>query len=129
MASLSSRRGRFEEALAWIDRAIEMNPLPPAWYDSIRYDALHFLGRYGEAAAALARLPDLNGWRSLRMAAIQLGAGNESEARRWLARARSLLAPGDWVAQALDYWNMERPEDRALLERDLRAVLALPDPA
>jgi hypothetical protein len=33
------------------------------------------------------------------------------------------------VAQALDYWNMERPEDRALLERDLRAVLALPDPA
>jgi DNA-binding winged helix-turn-helix (wHTH) protein/tetratricopeptide (TPR) repeat protein len=129
MAVVALTRGRFEEALEWVERATEVNPLPPPWFETPRYDALHMLGRYAEAAQSLARLPDLNGWRSLRMAAIQLKAGNRDEALRYRARAEALLPPGeDWPRRCVAAWNFERPEHRERLLSDLREVLELDRP-
>ena len=118
-------RGKLDEALELTDRAREINPLPPAWFDTVRYDILHLLGRYREAAESLARIPELNGMRSLRMAAIQLKAGNEAEARRYLDRATLLLPPGNWLAMAKNAWETERPEDLERILQDICDVMAL----
>jgi len=118
-------RGKLDDALKLMDLAFEINPLPPTLFLTVRYDILHLLGRYREAAEDLARVPELNGMRSLRMAAIQLKAGNETEARRHLSRANSLLPAGDWFPLAEQAWATERPEDFARIAQDIRDVLEL----
>jgi DNA-binding winged helix-turn-helix (wHTH) protein/tetratricopeptide (TPR) repeat protein len=121
-------RGRFEEALDLADRALELNPLPPPYYETTRCEALYMLGRYEEAVASMSRLPELNGWRSLFMAVLQMKCGRLDEARRFRARALTLLPPGeDWPACFARAWHHEHAEHSARLGADLRAVLALGD--
>ena len=46
--------------IAEIDRAMRLNPLPPAVYHQLRGRALYFAGRYQEAVKALQRAVEMN---------------------------------------------------------------------
>ena len=86
------------EALDWIDRAIALNPLHPAYYHYIRSFPLYLLGRYDESARELELLPRLSARQEARMAATLAMAGRMEEAARHLDRAEALepglAAPG-----------------------------------
>ncbi|MBW2164174.1 MAG: tetratricopeptide repeat protein [Deltaproteobacteria bacterium] len=52
--------GRYEEALAAIDKAIHLNPIPPMWYFLAQGTAYQFIGQHEEAIAAYKKALLLN---------------------------------------------------------------------
>jgi adenylate cyclase len=52
--------GRVEEALAMIEKAIRLNPMPPDWYLHELGCSYRLMGRYDEAVAVLKRVIDRN---------------------------------------------------------------------
>jgi chemotaxis protein methyltransferase CheR len=90
-------KGRFEESLAAIDRAIERNKLDPTAH-YLRGVILHEQGREGEAAASLHRSLYLE--PGFVLAHVTLGnimrrGGKENAARRSFANALKLLGQLD----------------------------------
>lgn len=84
LAYLAFRAAHFpalaQEAEGWIERAMELNPAHPDWYDWNRAAVMMVLGRYGEAAASYTRAPTHVEARAGRIAALAL-AGDLEEAR------------------------------------------------
>ena len=83
--------GRPEEAIALLEKAIRLNPIPPNWYGFCLGDAHFLTGEYEEAIAAyegvLHRYPD--DMRALIGLAATYGlSGREEEAR---AQAEQIL--------------------------------------
>jgi adenylate cyclase len=76
--------GRFEEAMALYQKAIRLNPIPPAWYLSSLGSCYRELGRYEEAITeykkGLHRAPD-SSLGHLALAANYSLMGREKEAR------------------------------------------------
>lgn len=68
-------RGRTEEALAWIGKAIALNPFRPFWYDSDLAHTLYLLGRYQEVISILLAAPVRTPFMELRLAAAYAMAG------------------------------------------------------
>ncbi|WP_280514450.1 winged helix-turn-helix domain-containing tetratricopeptide repeat protein [Chthonobacter albigriseus] len=93
MGYLLVLRGRIEEGIAWMDRAVRLNPLHPDWYHFDRSMALYLRGDYAGAADRLLRIPRLGSWGLARLGASQTLAGNLADARETLARMR-MLDPG-----------------------------------
>ncbi|EYD75259.1 putative regulatory protein, possibly two-component response regulator [Rubellimicrobium mesophilum DSM 19309] len=93
-------RGDSEAALGRIEKAKEMNPLWPIYYDSLHSEALLFLGRYAESARLLLRLPTLSPRQEMRLAAAFALAGETGPARHHAARARAAQPDWDFVEMA-----------------------------
>lgn len=72
------------EAAEWIERAIRLNPVRPAWYDWNRGAVMMVLGDYAEAAASYERAPDHIEARAGHIAALAL-AGEVAAARTLMA--------------------------------------------
>jgi tetratricopeptide (TPR) repeat protein len=80
-------RGRSEEALKWLERAIELNPFRPAWYDCDLSYALYALERYAEASEVQERVPDTSIFQETRLAAAYAMAGNLPKAAAHMGKA------------------------------------------
>jgi TolB-like protein/DNA-binding winged helix-turn-helix (wHTH) protein len=117
-------RGRAAEALEWIDRAIALNPLHPAYYHTDRSYPLFFLGRYEESAAELALLPRLSVRQETRLAATLALAGRMEEAARHLDRAEAMEPGWRHMEVTRESYRCERPEDLEHLLAGVRAALA-----
>lgn len=117
--------GRSAEALPWIERAKDMNPLWPAYYDTLHSEALLFVGRPAESAALLRRLPRLSARQQMRLAATLALAGEDAEARRH-AQAAVEASPGaDWLGMVDRAYAGRHGPDVDLLARGIERALAL----
>lgn len=115
--------GQYGPALRNIDRAIELNPIVPAYYLHSRARALYGLGRYAEAAVnCLEKRP---GWTLC----YHMEAGAEA-ALGHMAEAKALITelqhkfPGRTLQDV--HAHLHDPPTRARLLVDLRAA-GLPD--
>jgi DNA-binding winged helix-turn-helix (wHTH) protein/tetratricopeptide (TPR) repeat protein len=86
MGYLLTLRGRPQEALAWIERAIVLNPIHPSWYEEDRTFALYLLGEYRAAADAIERSPFPRAWMLAWLAACYAQLGDLAAARRHVDR-------------------------------------------
>jgi TolB-like protein/Tfp pilus assembly protein PilF len=98
---LMAMRGKPVEALEWIDRAIRLNPLAPAWYHFDRALAYYGLGEYRLAADALQMPPRREIWHSARLAACFAQLGDVAGCRRELAKVFTAIPqyPLLWIAR------------------------------
>ncbi len=85
MGYLMTMRGRPFEALAWLDRAVAVNPVHPDWYLYDRATALYAAGDYQGAVDALSKLLIRTPWRLTRLAACHAQLGDGGAARRLMA--------------------------------------------
>lgn len=90
MGYLLTLRGRPTEALAWLDRAVRLDPLHPPWYSFDRSLALYALGDYPAAAAAIEPSPTLPPWMRTRLAACYAQQGDIAQARAHAAKINDL---------------------------------------
>lgn len=90
MSFLQTMRGKPLEALAWLDRAVRINPIYPGWYEYDRSIALYSAGAYREAITCLSRLPVKTPWRLTRLAACHAQLGELDAARRIMAEVRTI---------------------------------------
>lgn len=76
--------GRKEEAVAMIEKAIRLNPIPPSAYYVFQGSALYNAGRYDQAVAAARKALELspnNNFAHLALVVAYSLAGREAEAR------------------------------------------------
>jgi tetratricopeptide (TPR) repeat protein len=99
MGYVLTMRGRPVEALAWLDRAIRVNPLHPHWYQYDRSLALYMMGEYRPAAEALEISTRPAPWIRTRLAACYAQLGEMDEARRQAA----MINERDEKFSPLDY--------------------------
>ena len=123
MGLVLTSRGRAAEGLEWIDRAILLNPLYPAFYHSERSITLYMLGRYDEAVETLQCLPRLSVRQETRLAATLAMAGRMEEAAWHLDRAEALHPGWPHVEAARNSYNFERSEDLEHLLTGIRTAL------
>jgi TolB-like protein/DNA-binding winged helix-turn-helix (wHTH) protein len=112
---LLSIRGRPLEGLAWIDRAIRVNPAHPDWYHFDRATALYALGAYREAALSLERLPVLTAWSLARLGACHAKGGDLAAARLCIDRMRRVEPCFDPLQYATTGISYEHESDVAHL--------------
>jgi TolB-like protein len=111
MGRVLAARGKAEDGLAWLDRAVKLNPLHPTWYHCDMSAALHAAGRYRETIAHLNCVPRLSSFQEMRLAASHAALDEPEQAAAHLRRAQD-LAPGRDVladAAAIDF---EQASDR-----------------
>jgi DNA-binding winged helix-turn-helix (wHTH) protein/tetratricopeptide (TPR) repeat protein len=82
MGYLLTLRGRPQEALTCIDRAIVLNPIHPNWYEHDRSFALYLLGEYRAAADAIELSPLPPAWMRTWLAACYAQMGDIAAAKR-----------------------------------------------
>jgi TolB-like protein/Flp pilus assembly protein TadD len=125
MGYLLTMRGKPLEGLAWMERAIGLNPMHPNWYHCDRAMALYVMGDYEAAAAAFERLPLLGPWTRCRVASCYAQLGKTDEARRHMAKAFEvdpLFSPMDYARRGVP---LERPGDIKQITEDVALVLSL----
>lgn len=81
MGYLLTLRGRPQEALTWIERAIVLNPIHPTWYEHDRSFALYLLGEYRRAADSIELSPIPPPWMRAWLAACYARLGDMAAAR------------------------------------------------
>ncbi len=112
-------RGRAEEALIWMNAAVRLNPLHPAYYHANFGIALYALRRYADAAKALKRIPSAGPWTHARLAACYSQSGQTAEARLEadeILRARPDFSTAEFLRSSV---LLERAEDREHLREGL----------
>jgi TolB-like protein/Tfp pilus assembly protein PilF len=96
MADLRILQGRPGDAVAWVEKALRLNPYPAGWYYWTLGFAYYAAGRYAEAADALRKeeVGRLPAKRILAASLAQLGRMDEAceEARRFLEINPGFLA-------------------------------------
>jgi adenylate cyclase len=118
MGYLLVQRGHAADGLAWIEKAMRLNPFHPPWYHAQHAAALYSLGRFLEAAQAIKRMPDEGRWSS-RLAACYGQLGRDPEAKAEVA-AILKAKPNYSISAFMDQVVlMERPEDRELFREGL----------
>ncbi len=120
-------RGDSAEALEWIERAQDIEPLWPAYFDILHSEALLFLGRYAESARLLRGLPSLDPRQEMRLAATYALGGEADLARHHAGRVRA--AAPDWsVPEGLrQVYPHGSAGDLERLEGGIRLALRLLD--
>jgi TolB-like protein/tetratricopeptide (TPR) repeat protein len=118
-------RGDSEGALPWIQRAKDLNPLWPTYYDALHSEALLFLGRFAESARLLLRLPRLSPRQEMRLAATFALAGEADLARRHAALARAAQPDWDFVEMVSLAYNRRNATDVQLLVQGIELALRL----
>ncbi|WP_244513540.1 winged helix-turn-helix domain-containing tetratricopeptide repeat protein [Devosia insulae] len=101
MGYLLAMRGRPQEAIEWIDRAVRLNPIFPPWYHYDRALAQYGLGDYQAAAHTLERVPQRGIWHDARLAACYAQLGDADACRRNLAKVHAAIPeyPLIWIAR------------------------------
>jgi tetratricopeptide (TPR) repeat protein len=115
-----ANRGHCEEGLAWIEKAMRLNPFHPPWYNYDMGLALYSVRRFEEAARAFGRIPNPGPSARARRAACygQLGSAVEAAAEvAEVLRRRPNFSMADYIRRTV---MLERPEDRDLLREGLR---------
>jgi adenylate cyclase len=79
--------GRAEEAVGWVQKAMQINPCHPNWYWNTAARILHDAGRYQEAVDAYARIEDRPSFYHAYVAACLAELGRMEEARDHAGRA------------------------------------------
>jgi adenylate cyclase len=127
MGNVLVDRGRAQESLAWFERAKDINPLWPGYYDNEHSLALFQVGRYEEAAQLQSRVPRRSARQEMRLAATYALMGEAGPAMRHAACARS-LAPGvDFVEWTRAGYAFEHERDRQRLMDGIRLALEMGD--
>ncbi len=124
MGYLLTMRGRPLDGLAWMDRAVRLNPLHPEWYHYDRSMALYSIGEYRAAAEALERLPILRPWTRARLAACYAQLGELETARRHLAAANQIDPSFSPLNYARNGVAFENPADIERLVQGITVALA-----
>lgn len=125
MATLLLTRGRPAEALAWLDRARDVNPLRLQHHVIGHLAEAHYMmHRYDEAVQVLAELHPIPTRRRLWIAAALAKAGRASEAAAHLAIFAAEMPDHDPLAVARRSYNYEHPVDTEHLLDGLRLALA-----
>ena len=127
--------GRFDEALARVERAVALMPDSPHAFVGLA-DTLMSMGRYVEAIAplkqALRILPRYpQAMERLEMAAHRAGRIDEAySSRRSLLGTQRLFARLDLLTEVMekDGWDAARSQDLAAELQDLLALAAAEDP-
>ncbi|QRM56488.1 winged helix-turn-helix domain-containing protein [Sinorhizobium sp. BG8] len=123
MAYLLTLRGRAQDARAWMERAIQLNPLHPLWYHLDRSMMLYMLGEYAEAAEALACIDYHGPIHRVRLAASYAMAGMEKKAADCLRRTLETfpeLRPLEVMVTRLEF---ERREDSEQVLHGVRLAI------
>ncbi|HEX6119151.1 MAG TPA: adenylate/guanylate cyclase domain-containing protein [Dongiaceae bacterium] len=87
-ANWLSHMGRLEEALTYLDLAMQRDPFPPSWTWEVRGITLILAKRYEEAISALQKVPIEDDTTHALLAAAYAWAGQFGKARREIALAR-----------------------------------------
>lgn len=117
-------RGRPDEALVWLDKAIALNPFRPDWYDMDRSYILYAFGRYDEAAAVMQSAPDQGSFRQLWLAATFAMSGAPAKAAAMIHRFHSEMGAADVISQARLWTEYEHESDFQHFADGLRAAEA-----
>jgi adenylate cyclase len=118
-------RGRFQESLAWFERAKDINPLWPAYYDIEHSLALFHLGRYEEAVRAMCRIPRRSARQEMRLAACYALIGERDSTRQHIERAQALAPGRDFVELARIGYPFEHDRDRQVLIDGIKLALEM----
>lgn len=116
MGHLLTMRGRPLDALAWLARAIRIDPLNPHWYQYDRSLALYMLGEYRPAAEALELATRPTPWIRTRLAACYAQLGNTEAASRQVALINtdgSNFSPLDYARTIVPFENAADAEHLA----------------
>ena len=119
-------RGRPQESLAWFERAKDINPLWPGYYDNEHSFALFHLGRYDESSRMLERVPRRNARQEMRLAATYALMGETARARSHVIDAQSLAPGQDFLELARTGYAYEHEQDRQHLLDAIRVALEAP---
>lgn len=123
MGFLLAMRGRPMDALAWLARAVRIDPLQPYWYQYDRALALYLIGEYRAAADALEQSTRPTPWIRTRLAACYAQLGDMDAARR---HAASINSDGPEFS-AIDYAKhgvpFEHPADAQHFEEGVMLAL------
>ena len=119
-------RGRPDEGAAWTERAIDLNPLHPEWYQADLAIAYQRAGRYRDAITRLHMLPRLLYYHDLRIACCHAALGETEAAARHMQRALE-TAPPDWdpIAVAERTREYELSQDRRRIVEEIERALAI----
>lgn len=104
-----------EEPLAWARRALELNPLAPAWWYSDLGSAAFGAGEYDLASESMKRAPKTSGTTWLIMALSEALRGNIDEAREAAGKFRE-LAPHQTIEEFAGGTEVNRPDMRPMFE-------------
>lgn len=120
-------RGRAQESLEWFERAKDLNPMWPAYYDIEHSLALFHLGRHEEAIHMLSRVPRRSARQEMRLAASYALLGERDLARVHVERARSRAPGQDFVELARIGYPFKQDCDRQPMMDAIRLALATAD--
>jgi TolB-like protein/class 3 adenylate cyclase/Flp pilus assembly protein TadD len=115
---LLTLRGKFDEALAYMEEAVRLNPFQPIWYCSRRAVLFYSLKRYAEAAQEFKQIPNPGAWSRTRLAACYGQLGRKAEAEAQIAAALR-EEPGYTISGYMRDVLLERSEDREHLREGL----------
>ena len=111
---------RPDEALGRIDEAQRRDPFAIGWYEDFRGIALTTAGRYREAIACYAKVPNVPSWSLARLAICHSELGEIEQAQHYLARLKA-----DWPGLDIDELaddELDYYDDPAVCSR-YRAIL------
>jgi len=128
MGYLLVLRGRVQEGIGWMDRAVRLNPLHPDWYHFDRSMALYLATDYADAAERLQRIPRLDAWGLARLGAAQAMAGDTAGAKKTAAQLQTLQPDFNPVDCATRGIVFERPQDLDIVLAGVRALLKMAGP-
>lgn len=83
-------RGKPFEALTWIGKAVQINPIHPDWYHSDRAFAQYAAGDYKGAVVSWSMLPMTSPVRLTWLAAAQAQLGNQDAASRLISELKRI---------------------------------------
>ena len=125
MATLHTFRGRPHEALNWLDRIEEIDPIRYQYIcRTHRSEASYMIGRYAEAARVLSFVKPMPARRGLWMAAALAKAGNPEKAAPYLAAFAEAYPGLDPLAVAAHTYAYEHEADTEHLLDGLRLAIA-----
>ena len=104
-------RGRAEEGLAWMDKAVALNPFRPYWYDSDRAEALYMLERYDEAIPILLAAPRQELFLEIWLAAALAMVDDLPRAAEVFGRFRRDMPEADIDRRCRDWTEFEHGRD------------------
>jgi len=117
-------RGRPAEALAWLEKAIALNPFRPDWYDMDLSFVFYGLGRYDETAEILLSSRDDAPYRKLWLAASYAMSGDLVRAAAVIDRFHGEMGDVDVINQARLWTEFEHERDFQHLATGLSAAVA-----
>jgi Flp pilus assembly protein TadD len=123
MGYLLTMRGKPDEGLTWLRRAVHLNPLHPGWYHNDLGMALHHAGQFEEAIAHLQMIPRVDRWWNARIASCYAALGDTAAAARHMAQAEAECSGWDPIQEFREGLEIEHTESLDFILRGLRSAI------